>query len=382
MAQFGNADSGFFTNSQTTVACQFITCCTINQCGVIIPDSGCCSSVRCGVSNCASGFYSAALGGQCNIASGILSTISGGVSNVSCYISNIGGGQCNTASGIVSTVSGGYLNVSSGNYSIVSGGRSNTTSGNYSTIGGGFQNITNSCYSAIVGGQLNNTCGFANSFIVGSNLCATQVCTTFTNCLSANNLTAGCFVCVGANKVLENSLVPYTRINYGLFAQTANSTPVTATAVETSIIGAGVGTLTVPANAFSIGDSFLAVLDGVISCVGTATLEVHVKTLTGVVLADTGVIAMDAATLKSWTLNLYFTVRTLGAAGVASISSGGLFGYIKNSGVNFEGTVLSYTNITTFNTTINNTLEITMKWNTNNAGNSIQSFNFVLNKIY
>ena len=41
--------------------------------------------------------------------------------------------------------------------------------------------------------------------IVGSDLCATQVCTTFTNCLSANNLTVGCAVSVGANKVLINA---------------------------------------------------------------------------------------------------------------------------------------------------------------------------------
>jgi hypothetical protein len=42
--------------------------------------------------------------------------------------------------------------------------------------------------------------------IVGSNLCATQACTTFMNCASINNLTSGCIVRVGTNKVLENSV--------------------------------------------------------------------------------------------------------------------------------------------------------------------------------
>jgi hypothetical protein len=175
--------------------------------------------------------------------------------------------------------------------------------------------------------------------------------------------------------------IPATN-SYGLFAQTANGAPVTATIVETSIIGAGVGTLSVPANSFQIGDSFQASLDGIISCVGTATLHIHVKTLTGVVLADTGIINMDAATIKSWLLTLYFTIRNVGGATVASISSGGLFSYIKNSGINFEGFVLSNINNTTFDTTINNTLIITAQWNTNNAGNSIQSQNFTLTKIY
>jgi hypothetical protein len=170
--------------------------------------------------------------------------------------------------------------------------------------------------------------------------------------------------------------------SYGLFAQTADGTPVTATTVETNMIGTGVGTLTVPANGFSIGDSFQASLDGIISCVGTATLHIHVKTLAGVILADTGIIAMDAATAKTWLLTLYFTIRNIGGATVASISSGGLFSYIKNSGTNFEGYVLSNINNTTFNTTISNTLIVTAQWNTTNAGNSIYSTNFTLTKIY
>lgn len=173
-----------------------------------------------------------------------------------------------------------------------------------------------------------------------------------------------------------------TSINYGLFAQTVNGTPVAGTDLETTIIGAGVGTLSVPANAFSIGDSFLATLDGILSCVGSATLEIHVKTLAGVVLADTGVIPMGTTTSKPWKLDVAFTIRTLGTTGVASISSGGLFSYIKNANLNYDGFVLSYQNTTTFDTTIDNTLEITARWNTSNAGNSIYSSNFVLNKVY
>lgn len=169
---------------------------------------------------------------------------------------------------------------------------------------------------------------------------------------------------------------------YGLYVQIADSVPVAATNIETTIIGSGIGTLSVPANKFSIGDSFQASLDGILSCVGTATLHIHVKTLAGVILADTGIIAMDAATSKSWLLNLYFTIRNIGGTTVASISSGGLFSYIKNSGINFEGFVLSTINNTTFDTTIANTLVITAQWNTTNAGNSIMTRNFTLTKTF
>lgn len=169
--------------------------------------------------------------------------------------------------------------------------------------------------------------------------------------------------------------------NYGLFAQTATGPSVTGIA-EQSIVGTGVGTLSVPANAFSVGDSFTCALDGILSSLSSATIHIHVKTLAGVILMDTGVVPMAAATNKPWLLNLFFTVRTIGGAGVASISSGGFYSYIRNAGTNFEGFVLSTINTTTFDTTVNNTLVITAQWNTGSASNKIQSINFVLTKTY
>jgi hypothetical protein len=171
-------------------------------------------------------------------------------------------------------------------------------------------------------------------------------------------------------------------VNYGLYTQTSSSTPITATAVEGSLLDGGLGTLTIPANGFQIGDSFSGVLIGHLSCVGTATLQIRVKTVSGTLLADTGAMAMNVATDKHWKLDVNFTVRTLGAATVASIASGGLFAYTKNSGLNFEGVNFSIINNTTFDTTIANTLVITAQWNTNNAGNSIYSELFTLNKTY
>ena len=77
-------------------------------------------------------------------------------------------------------------------------------------------------------------------------------------------------------------------------------------------------------------------------------------------------------------LDLNFTIRSIGSVG--SIVSYGSFGYIKNSGLNFEGS--NFVTITPLDTTILNTIDITVEWNTNNSGNSIYSDIFVLNKIY
>lgn len=181
-------------------------------------------------------------------------------------------------------------------------------------------------------------------------------------------------------KVKNSVLAPYPTV-YGLYSQTGNSVTISATTVESTLIGNGVGTLSVPANGFKVGDSFSLKITGHIDCVGTATLEIRVKT-GSVVLADTGVIALDTSTNRHWQLELNFTIRQIGAAGTASIISSGLFGYIKNSGVNFEGSNFITENNTTFDTTIQNTLNVTGQWNTNNAGNAIYSQIAVLNKIY
>jgi len=186
----------------------------------------------------------------------------------------------------------------------------------------------------------------------------------------------------GTTYRIKNSTLSPFPVAYGLFAQTGDSGTVSATTVETSIIGGGVGTLTVPANSFRVGDSFQASLDGTLSCINTATIHIHVRTSGGVILCDTGVLDLDTATSKNWTLNLFFTIRQIGGTTVASISSGGLFSYVRDSGQVYEGYPLSQVNSTTFDTTIINTLTVSVLWNTNNAGNQIFSRTFTLTKIF
>jgi hypothetical protein len=186
----------------------------------------------------------------------------------------------------------------------------------------------------------------------------------------------------GTTYKIKQSTVAPLPIVYGLFSQTGSSITVSGTTVESSIIGGGIGSLSIPANSFRVGDSFNAVLIGHLSSVGTATLQIRIKTATGILLSDTGAIAMETATTKHWKLDVNFTIRNLGAASTGSIASGGVFSYTKNSGTNFEGTNFSIINNTTFDTTITNTLLITAEWNTNNTGNSIYSEIFILNKIY
>jgi hypothetical protein len=168
----------------------------------------------------------------------------------------------------------------------------------------------------------------------------------------------------------------------GLYAQTANSAIVTNTTTETTIIGTGVGTLTVPANGFSVGDSFRAVLGGVINAGNNETIRIKLKA-GSVILLDSGLQNLGSAVTDDvWSLNVDFTIRQLGAAGVASIVSLGGFHYTKTNNASVQGFGFNVVNNTTFNTTISNTLDVTVQWGSASTGNNIYSDTFILNKTY
>ena len=170
--------------------------------------------------------------------------------------------------------------------------------------------------------------------------------------------------------------------NYGLFAQTANSSPVTGTTVESTLINGGVGTLTIPANGFKVGDSFSAVFGGVMNAANNQTIRIRVKA-GAITLLDSGVQTLTNSIINDiWSLNIDFTIRQIGGAGVASIVSLGAFHYIKTSNASTQGFAFNVVNNTTFDTTISNVLDVTVQWGSNNVTNNIYSDIFVLNKVY
>jgi hypothetical protein len=171
-------------------------------------------------------------------------------------------------------------------------------------------------------------------------------------------------------------------ISYGLFAQTANSTIITNTTVESSLINGGVGTLTVPANGFSVGDSFRAVFGGVINAGNNQTIRIRVRT-GSVLLLDSGLQNLGSSVIDDvWSLNIDFTIRQTGTAGVASIVSLGSFHYTKTNNASVQGFGFNVVNNTTFSTTISNVLDVTAQWGSASTGNSIYSDIFILNKTY
>jgi hypothetical protein len=195
---------------------------------------------------------------------------------------------------------------------------------------------------------------------------------------SASSGTAGVAGTAGTS---GTSYSPPLPVVFGLYAQTADSATVTNTTAETTIIGTGVGSLSVAANGFSIGDSFLGRIVGHISSKNNDTIRIKIKS-GSVILGDTGVVTMPQTTTKHYTVDLNFTVRTIGAAGVASIATGMVFTYSKDASNAFEGYNSTIINNTTFDTTSTNTLDVTVEWGAADALDSIYSEYFTLNKVY
>jgi hypothetical protein len=166
----------------------------------------------------------------------------------------------------------------------------------------------------------------------------------------------------------------------GLFSQTGDS-PNNNTILETTLIDGGVGSLVVPANSFAVGDSFSLIMGGKISCPNNSPVTIRIKS-GSIILATTGAITLPQITDKNWELEVSFTIRQIGAAGVASIITHGDFLYLRDSASNFEGVTFSTTNNTTFSTTISNTLDITGQWSILNPAKVLYSEIFTLSKIY
>jgi len=175
--------------------------------------------------------------------------------------------------------------------------------------------------------------------------------------------------------------------SYGLFNQTGSSAIISGSASDVptsgSLLDGGVGSLTVPANGFKVGDAFHAKLAGKINIANGHTLEIHF-TSGDVNLVDTGVVTMAKSTDgQNWNLDVTFIIQTIGSAGTASILSSGELTVRKDASGEVVTEIFSSQNNTTFDTTIVNTLSIEgILGAACIASENIYSELFTLHKIY
>jgi hypothetical protein len=172
-----------------------------------------------------------------------------------------------------------------------------------------------------------------------------------------------------------------SNLGKGLFAEIENSVPITNTTTPGTLLGNGVGTLSVPANGFQVGDSFHLKMLGHLGARNGVGLRLEIMS-DSVILADTGNMILPTCTNKHWELNIYFTIRAIGSATSAVIMSGGIFTYTKDASAAFEGVNFTVENNTDFDTTIPNTLDVIATWDGAHPNNNIYSEVAILQKIY
>ena len=147
------------------------------------------------------------------------------------------------------------------------------------------------------------------------------------------------------------------------------NTTVTNTTVETSIIGAGVGSLTSIANTASAGNASRLRAGGTVNITGnpTVTLRLYAGP-TGTTLLSSFVIALSTLSANSpWQLNTDIAVKSIGVATVASIQINATFQVFDTTSV--SSYVHQALNNTTYDTTVINVLRLTIQWSAANASN-------------
>jgi hypothetical protein len=212
-----------------------------------------------------------------------------------------------------------------------------------------------------------------------------------TNLIIGNSTTGSTFYTLpmtrgttGQGLVSDGSgALTFQNILGGYYAQT-NTITVANTTTETTLVGTGAGSLTQPANSFIVGQSCVLDGGGVMSCLNNEQLTIRIYCgVSGLTLLGTvPTLTIPTSTGKWWGIAVYFTVRQIGAAGVAQLSLRAVYQQNVDTGNNLFGSSFHTVNTTTFDTTIINTLRITAQWGTASASNTIAMAQLVLNRSF
>jgi len=260
--------------------------------------------------------------------------------------------------------------------------------------------VNNNTYPTIISSKGSGVdVGIVNSVVLGGeNLTADQNNTVYTQNvsvsenLSADTITITSIPITNQDNTnilvrddisgnVEQRYIP-TTISYGLYSQTNDSSVITNTTIENSLIGSGIGSLSVPEDSFNIGDSFRLVIGGLISNGNNETLRIQLKS-GSVILANSGLKQIKTSNINDvYKIEVDFTIRNIGVSGVASILTLGTFATLSKNGGDFVGFSFETTNDTTFDTTILNTLDVTAQWGNSSVNNSINSRLFTLTKVF
>jgi hypothetical protein len=153
------------------------------------------------------------------------------------------------------------------------------------------------------------------------------------------------------------------------FVQTASKV-VASTVAETTLVAAGVGSMTLPANKLAVGKTLFITAGGFISDTATPTFRVRVK-IGGVLILDTGAVTFSGTIANNqWSIVAAITCRTAGVGGTV-IGQGSFREEPDNRAgmANLAPVVVD--------TTIANLVDVTWEWGTSDPANTITCTNLI-----
>lgn len=167
----------------------------------------------------------------------------------------------------------------------------------------------------------------------------------------------------GLNYILDERTKP------ALFTQTASVT-VANTTTETTLVGSGVGSMTLPANFLTVGRVLKVRVWGVHSATGAPTIRIKVK-VGGTAILDTTAVTSNNDTNTAFQVEAWITCRTTGGTGT-------IIGQGKYEEISHAAFPMSATATTTVDTTATQAVDVSLTWGTAAAGNTQTATNLVL----
>lgn len=160
------------------------------------------------------------------------------------------------------------------------------------------------------------------------------------------------------------------------------NTSIANTVTETTIIGAGLGSLTGLANTIPVGSTTRITANGAITINATPTLtfRIYGGATSTTLLATFAITLSTLAAGSAWRLETCAVVKTIGAATTASVQLNSTFHVNDSTSVNTYGN--QTLNNTTFDTTVNNVFNVTAQWSAAHASNILDTNQFFSNSVY
>lgn len=173
---------------------------------------------------------------------------------------------------------------------------------------------------------------------------------------------------------------PASGLSRSLFTATASAT--VASGTPGTLIGSGVGSLTLPANFFSAGTTLHLWSSGTLqwaSSPGEWKLTIYIG---GVKVAEGTASALNTAGANAgWSINTYITCRSTGASGTLISNSVTMVGYYVGGGVTTQRLMYLADQGNSFDTTGTLAVDVQATWSTFASGDTITGTNFVMDKL-